>query len=81
MLSYAKLQNKPRIFRSLTEKEHNQKLASERVIVEYPIGSVKRSRIVHDPFRNRKNKYVDIIMETAGRLHNFRVSQCQKATA
>jgi hypothetical protein len=63
------------------EKEHNQKLASERVIVEHHIGGVKRSRIVHDTFRNRKDKYVDLVMETACGLHNFRVSQRQKAAA
>jgi hypothetical protein len=61
------------------EKERNQELSSERVIVEHHIGGVKRSRIVHDTFRNRKDNYVDIVMETACGLHNFRVSHRQKA--
>jgi hypothetical protein len=39
------------------EKEENQKLSSERMIVEHHIGGVKRSRIVHDIFRNRKDNY------------------------
>lgn len=63
------------------EKKRNQELSSERVIVEHHIGGVKRSRIVHDTFRNRKDKYVDIVMETACGLHNFRVSQRQKTVA
>jgi len=33
-------------------------------VVEYPIGGVKRSRIVYDTFRNRKDKYVDLVMKT-----------------
>lgn len=63
------------------EKQRNRELSSERVIVEHHIGGVKRSRIVHDTFRNRKDKYVDIVMETACGLHNFRVGQRQKAIA
>ena len=38
------------------EKERNRELSSERVIVEHHIGGVKRSRIVHDTFRNRKDR-------------------------
>jgi hypothetical protein len=63
------------------EKERNQELSSERVIVEHHIGGVKRSRIVQDTFRNRKENYVDIVMETACGLHNYRVSYRQKAAA
>lgn len=63
------------------EKERNQVLSSKRVIVEHHIGGVKLSRIVHDTFRNRKDNYVDKVMGTACRLHNFRVSQRQKAVA
>jgi hypothetical protein len=59
------------------EKEQNRELSSERVIVEHHIGGVKRSRIVHDTFRNRKDNYVDIVLETACGLHNFRVTQRQ----
>jgi hypothetical protein len=61
------------------KKEQNQKLSSERVIVEHHISGVKRSRIVQDTFRNRKDNYVDIVMETACGLHNYRISHRQKA--
>lgn len=37
------------------EKKRNQELSSERVIVEHHIGGVKRSCIVQDTFRNRKD--------------------------
>lgn len=75
-------QKKPR-GKELTdnEKKRNRELSSERVIIEHHIGGVKRSRIVYDTFRNRKDKYVDIVMETACGLHNFRVSHRQKAVA
>lgn len=63
---------------SESEKKRNRELASERVIIEHHIGGVKRSRIVYDTFRNRKDSYVDIVMETACGLHNFRVSHRQK---
>ncbi len=49
--------------------------------VEHHIGGIKRSRIVHDTFRNRKDDFVNIFMETACGLHNFRVSQRQVVAA
>ena len=42
---------------------------------EHDIGGVKRSKIVHDIFRNRKAGYVDLVMETSCGLHNFRVDE------
>ncbi len=63
------------------EKERNRDISSQRISVEHHIGGVKRSRIVHDTFRNRKDDYVDIVMETACGLHNFRVTQRQVAVA
>lgn len=63
------------------EKEVNRELSSQRVVVEHHLGGVKRSRIVHDTFRNRKKDYVDSVMETACGLHNFRVSQRQVSVA
>jgi DDE superfamily endonuclease/Helix-turn-helix of DDE superfamily endonuclease len=63
------------------EKENNRQISSERIIIEHHIGGVKRSRIVHDVFRNRKDKYVDRVMETACGLHNFRVDCRQGAVA
>jgi len=61
------------------EKQRNRELSSERVIVEHHIGGVKRSCIVHDTFRNRKDNDIDIVMETVCGLHHFRVSQRQNA--
>ncbi len=63
------------------EKQRNRELSRERVIIEHHIWGVKRSRIVYDTFRNRKEDYVDTVMETACGLHNFRVSHRQKVAA
>ncbi|MEB3336498.1 MAG: transposase family protein [Leptolyngbyaceae bacterium] len=63
------------------EKERNRELSSQRIAVEHHLGGVKRSRIVHDTFRNRKEGYVDQVMETACGLHNFRVSHRQISVA
>ncbi len=63
------------------EKERNRDISSQRIPVEHHIGGVKRSRIVQDTFRNRKDNYVDLVMETACGLHNFRVSQRMMAVA
>ena len=63
------------------EKERNREISSQRIPVEHHIGGIKRSRIVHDTFRNRKDDFVDIVMETACGLHNFRVSQRQVVAA
>lgn len=57
------------------EKEQNRDISSQRIPVEHHIGGVKRSRIVQNTFRNRKDDYIDLVMETACGLHNFRVSQ------
>ena len=63
------------------EKERNRDISSQRIPVEHHIGGIKRSRIVQEPFRNRKDNYVDLVMETACGLHNFRVSQRMMAVA
>jgi len=57
------------------EKERNRDISSQRIPVEHHIGGIKRSHIVHDTYRNRKDDYVDLVMETACGLHNFRASQ------
>jgi hypothetical protein len=61
------------------EKERNREISSQRIIVEHHLSGVKRARIVRDTFRNRKAQYVDIVMETACGLHNFRVTHRQVA--
>jgi len=64
-----------------TEKERNREISKQRIVIEHHIGGVKRSRIVHDTFRNRKENYVDVVMETSCGLHNFRVTMRQGRTA
>lgn len=59
------------------EKEDNREVSKVRIAVEHHIGGVKRCRIVHDIFRNRKPGYVDLVMETSCGLHNFRVDERQ----
>ena len=63
------------------EKEKNTQISKERIEIEHNIGGVKRCKIVHDVFRNRKDLYSDVVMETACGLHNFRTSQREKKVA
>ena len=58
-----------------SEKEKNKEIAKERIEIEHNISGVKRSKIVSEIFRNRKDLFVDVVMETACGLHNFRTSQ------
>jgi hypothetical protein len=55
------------------EKEANRLISRIRVKVEHSIGGVKIFRIVHDTFRNIKNGFVDLVMETACGLFNLRL--------
>ncbi|WP_434685449.1 transposase family protein [Pseudanabaena minima] len=63
------------------EKERNRQISKQRIVVEHHIVGVKRSRIVHDTFRNRKLNYDDVVMETSCGLHNFRVTMRQRKSA
>lgn len=56
-----------------TEKEQNQAISRERIGIEHSLGGVKVFRIVHDIYRNHKQKFDDLIMETACGLHNLRL--------
>lgn len=56
-----------------TEKEQNQTISRERIGIEHSLGGVKIFRIVHDIYRNHKQKFDDLIMETACGLHNLRL--------
>jgi DDE superfamily endonuclease len=58
---------------TVLQKENNTKISSQRVRVEHAISGVKRSRIVKDKLRSRKNNQDDLVMEIACGLHNFRV--------
>jgi hypothetical protein len=55
------------------EKEQNQAISRERIGIEHSLGGVKVFRIVHDIYRNHKQKFEDLIMETACGLHNLRL--------
>lgn len=56
-----------------TEKEENRAISKERIGVEHSIGGVKVFHIVRDVYRNHKQGFEDLIMETACGLHNFRL--------
>jgi hypothetical protein len=58
---------------SLEEKAQNAAISSERIGVEHSIGGVKVYRIVRDIFRNFRQDFDDLAMETACGLHNLRV--------
>jgi hypothetical protein len=55
------------------EKAANAALSGQRIGVEHSIGGVKAFRIVHDTFRNLREGFDDLAMETACGLHNLRV--------
>ena len=48
-------------------------LSKERIGVEHSIGGIKVFGIVHDIFRNFREGYADLVMETACGLHNWRL--------
>ena len=55
------------------EKERNAQIASQRISVEHSIGDVKVFRIVHHVYRNMRQGFADLAMETACGLYNLRV--------
>jgi hypothetical protein len=55
------------------EKEANRLISRVRVKVEHSIGGVKVFGIVHDVFRNIKEGFVDLVMETVCGLFNLRL--------
>ena len=57
---------------SAEEKFINRVFSSTRIGVENVFSGVKRCRIVKDVYRNVKDGYEDLVMETACGLHNFR---------
>lgn len=60
-------------------RRFNLLLSRARVRVEHVLSGVKRSRIVSDEFRNRKEGFADTVMELACGLHNFRTHNRQAA--
>jgi hypothetical protein len=61
------------------EKAHNAAISCERIGVEHSIGGVKVFQIVHDVFRNLKQGFDDLVMETACGLHNLRIDHPMSA--
>jgi len=61
----------------LTEEEKacNRRLSQQRVVVENALCGTKVHRIVHDPFRGRREGFDDRAMLVAVGLHNFKCDQ------
>lgn len=59
--------------KELTEerKEENRKISSRRVLVENAIGGVKRLKSLTDIFRNKKEKFDDMLMNVGCGLWNL----------
>ena len=57
---------------SAQQKEQNRQISKERIRVEHSIGGVKVFGIVHNIFRNMREGFDDLVMETACGLHNLR---------
>ena len=55
------------------QKQKNKELSRERIGVEHSIGGVKVFRIVHEIFRNFREGFDDLVIETACGLHNWRL--------
>ena len=58
---------------TVEQKQKNKELSAERIGVEHSIGDIKVFRIVHDTFRNFREGFDDLVMETACGLHNWRL--------
>ena len=54
------------------QKEQNRQISKERIRVEHSIGGVKAFGIVRDIYRNMREGFDDLVMETACGLHNLR---------
>jgi len=55
------------------EKVQNRAISSERIGVEHSIGGVKIYHIVRDIYRNHRQAFEDLVMETACGLFNLRL--------
>jgi hypothetical protein len=53
------------------QKEVNRTISTERVAVEHSIGGIKIFQIVSAVFRNSKDGFNDLVMETVCGLFNF----------
>ena len=59
--------------RPLAENEADRLLSRVRRRVEHGVGGTRIFKIVHDTFRNIKEGFVDLVMETARGLFNLRL--------
>jgi hypothetical protein len=59
---------------TIEQKQKNKELSAERIGVEHSIGGIKVFHIVHDIFRNFREGFDDLVMETACGLHNWRLN-------
>lgn len=55
------------------ERAQNQAISSVRIRVEHSIGGVKVYHIAQDVYRNHRQNFDDVLMETACGLHNLRL--------
>ena len=67
-----KIKNKPR---TQEDKEYNKKVSQIRVHVEHAIGGIKRSNIIHDIYRGRKQNHENQVIQIASGLHNYRMEE------
>lgn len=58
------------------DRERNRLISKVRIIAEHVISGIKRCRILKDVFRNTRAGFVDLVVEIACGLHNFR-TQCR----
>jgi len=58
---------------SPAEKENNRAISKERIGVEHSIGGAKVFHIVRDVYRNHRQSFADLVMETACGLFNLRL--------
>jgi hypothetical protein len=58
------------------QKEENRRISGRRVLVEHSIGGVKVFHILSAVFRNIKEGFCDLVMETACGLFNF-IRRCR----
>jgi len=62
------------------QKEQNRQISGQRVFVEHSIGGVKIFHIASAIFRNIKEGFCDLVMETVCGLFNF-IRRCRIASA
>lgn len=61
------------------QKQQNRAISKERIGVEHSIGGIKVFGIVRDVYRNMREGFDDLVMETACGLHNLRLDYCLTA--